>query len=98
MRINGGDAGVSVVTRGNSDQQRSGQGIAIVVSIHLNPEGNLPQIADTNNALRPRFGEPQRREQQGGENGDDGDDHHELGQGETRFLAAVSIHALLDTI
>jgi hypothetical protein len=54
-----------------------------VVGIHDPRCANLASVAHAGNSLRPGFGPTQRREQHGGQYGDNGDNHQKFDQSET---------------
>jgi len=45
-------------------------------------QAHLPHVAEAGHALRLGLGLGERRQQQGGQNGDDGDDHQQFNQRE----------------
>jgi hypothetical protein len=67
-----------------------GQVILIVVPVHRQGQDYLSQIIDIHRAHGLIFGIAQRRQQQRGENADDGDDHQQLNQGESCSLHTLS--------
>jgi len=59
--------------------------IPLIVGPHAQAQADLLQVIDTANVLGFRFATGQRRQQQAGQDGDNGDDHEEFDQGEGRF-------------
>ena len=54
------------------------KGVAVFIGVELHVNADLPQIVQARGAIRLRFGLRQSREQQGGEDGDDRDDHQQF--------------------
>ena len=77
--------------------RRGRQGVAIIPGIQMDAETDLPHIVDAIRALRRRFCAGQSREQQRGENAEDGNNHQKLNQGEAGTHLAVCCHNSLDS-
>lgn len=61
----------------------------IFVDHGLHCDSKLPHIVHTLNPLRPGFDLRNGRQQQRGENSDDGDDHQQFDQGKTGSMFAL---------
>jgi hypothetical protein len=71
------------------------QGVfGVVIGIELAAHSHLLAIVQTTYPLGADFGPAQRRQQHGGQNGDDGDDHQQFNQGEGGRFAAGAILVL----
>ena len=78
------------------------QGVIIVVSVHVPGQLQLAEVVDAIDGLRAGFAPAQYRQQQAGENGDDGNDDEQFNEGEStrlrfhKFSRAVSLFYRLD--
>jgi hypothetical protein len=69
-----------------------GISVSIVTGPHLEGEGHFLEVADAIDALRLALGGGERRQQHGGQNGDDGDHDEQLDQCEGFFLFENVFH------
>ena len=65
--------------------------VVVVMSKTLKSQANLPEITGAYGLVGPHPAPADRRQQQGGENPDDGDDHQQFDQGESDDLPAVPV-------
>jgi hypothetical protein len=82
---------------GASHIRRGRQGVIMIPGIQMDAETDLPHIVGAFCALRRRACAGQSREQQRGENGEDGNNDQELNQGEAGAHLAVWCHNSLDS-
>ena len=68
-----------------------GEGTVLVVApVHLPGEAKLPKVPRANRVVRPALGRRQNRQQQTGQNGNDGDHDQQLHQRETGMFLSVT--------
>ena len=69
----------------------------MVISVRLQSQSHLVQVILACNGVSAGFGQRQGRQQQGGQNANDGDHHKQLHQREPFFSAAITSHIGLDS-